>query len=228
MSKFDDEATLSSLLPLSSLWWAQGLLYTISMATPSAKLVGSRFCAVSGQGWGCRQQLLLSKNVDTRKIKVEFEDTPKLLRQAQSISFFSQCMGGMLGLSIAESVFATELTTFLMRYAPLTPVAITRNSPTEITSCLPAALIPRVLRVYMETLRTVFVLDAPVGVVVIFVKNIKIGGSCAAQAELETKMKTKVVSAEETTEQRAGHTIYTHLLKYGPPDKKWYGVYFGA
>ncbi|KAJ7820502.1 hypothetical protein B0H14DRAFT_3735527 [Mycena olivaceomarginata] len=45
------------------------------------------------------------------------------------------------------SVFATELTTFLARYRPVAPVAIARNSPTENTSCLPAALIPGVLRV---------------------------------------------------------------------------------
>jgi hypothetical protein len=68
-----------------------------------------------------------------------------------------------MGLSVAEPVFASELTHFLARYAPNAPASIARDSPTAIYTSLPADLVPGVVRAYIESLRIVFLLGAPVG-----------------------------------------------------------------
>jgi hypothetical protein len=84
----------------------------------------------------------------------------------------------MMGLSVAEPVFASELIKLLARYAPDAPAAIARDSPTTLHTVLPAALIPGVVRAYIESLRIVFVLGVPVAglslVAALFVQNIKI------------------------------------------------------
>jgi hypothetical protein len=74
-----------------------------------------------------------------------------------------QFLGGMVGLSVAEAVFSTELTRFLARYAPEAPAAIVRNSPTAIYADLPAALVPGVIKAYIESLRVVYILGVPAG-----------------------------------------------------------------
>ncbi|KAF8176909.1 ABC transporter [Mycena galopus ATCC 62051] len=144
-----------------------GMLYSIGLNTPKAHLIGFQILAGIGTGLGMQNGIIA--------MQVEFEDEPKLLAQAQSVAFFGQFLGGMMGLSVAEPVFASELIKFLARYAPDAPAAIARDSPTTM---LPAALIPGVVRAYIESLRIVFVLGVPVAglslVAALFVQNIKI------------------------------------------------------
>ncbi|KAF7336169.1 Major facilitator transporter-like protein [Mycena venus] len=116
------------------------------MTTPNANLTGFQILCGIGTGLGMQTTVVA--------IQVEFEDTPKLLGQAQSVGSFGQ---------------------FLARYAPTAPAEVARNSPTEIFTKLPADVIPGVLRAYVETLRIVFIIGAPVavlsGVAVLFVKK---------------------------------------------------------
>ncbi|KAJ7150499.1 ABC transporter [Mycena crocata] len=132
-----------------------GLFYSVGLSTSSATLVGFQILVGIGTGMGMQNSVVA--------IQVEFKDEPKLLGQAQSLASFGQFLGGMMGLSVAEPVFASELTHFLARYAPDAPAAIARNSPTAIYSDLPAEIIPGVLKAYIESLRIVFVLGVPVG-----------------------------------------------------------------
>ncbi|KAF7372555.1 Major facilitator transporter-like protein [Mycena venus] len=147
-----------------------GMLYSIGLNTPKAHLIGFQVLAGIGTGLGLQNPIIA--------MQVEFEDEPKLLAQAQSVASFGQFLGGMMGLSVAEPVFASELMKFLVRYAPDAPAAIARDSPTTIYTVLPAALIPGVVRAYIESLRIVFVLGVPVAglslVAALFVQNIKI------------------------------------------------------
>ncbi|KAJ7347728.1 ABC transporter [Mycena albidolilacea] len=147
-----------------------GLLYTISATTSSAKLAGIQILLGASTGLGLQNSIV--------GVQVEFKDQPKLLAQAQSVSSFFQFLGGMVGLSVAEAVFSTELTRFLARYAPDAPAAIVRNSPTAIYADLPAALVPGVIRAYIESLRVVYILGVPAGavsiLVTLFIKNLKI------------------------------------------------------
>ncbi|KAJ7719163.1 ABC transporter [Mycena olivaceomarginata] len=138
-----------------------GLLYTISATTSSAKLAGIQILLGASTGLGLQNSIV--------GVQVEFKDQPKLLAQAQSVSSFFQFLGGMVGLSVAEAVFSTELTRFLARYAPDAPAAIVRNSPTAIYADLPAALVPGVIKAYIESLRIVYILGVPAAVVSILV-----------------------------------------------------------
>ncbi|KAF8180960.1 ABC transporter [Mycena galopus ATCC 62051] len=164
-----------------------GMLYSIGLNTPKAHLIGFQILAGIGTGLGMQNGIIA--------MQVEFEDEPKLLAQAQSVASFGQFLGGMMGLSVAEPVFASELTKFLARYAPDAPAAIARDSPTTIYTVLPAALIPGVVRAYIESLRIVFVLGVPVAglslVAALFVQNIKIVKMAVVPSEGELEADRK-------------------------------------
>lgn len=72
-------------------------------------------------------------------------------------------LGGTVGLGITEPVFASELSKYLLQYAPLAPAAVVKQSPTAIYTDIPANLIPGVVLAYTESLRLVFLLGVPVG-----------------------------------------------------------------
>ncbi|KAF8142681.1 ABC transporter [Mycena galopus ATCC 62051] len=147
-----------------------GLLYTISLSTSSAQIIGFQILAGVGIGMGMQNALLA--------VQVEFRTTPRLMGQAMAMASFSQYLGGTLGLGVAEPVFSSELTRNLMRYAPDAPVEIVKDTPTAIYTALPAAMIPDVLRSYTEALRIVFVLGVPMaGIALVsacFIQNLRI------------------------------------------------------
>ncbi|KAJ6577048.1 transporter [Mycena vulgaris] len=131
-----------------------GLLYTLNTGTSSAKIVGFQILAGIGTGMGMQNSLLA--------IQVEFRNAPRLLGQATSMASFSQFLGGTIGLGVAEPVFSSELSKYLLKYAPEAPAEIVKQSPTAIYTALPAAMIPGVVKSYSEALRIVFVLGVPV------------------------------------------------------------------
>jgi hypothetical protein len=75
-------------------------------------------------------------------------------------------------------VFASELSKYLLKYAPNAPATIVKESPTAIYTHVPADQIPGVVRAYAESLKIVFVVGVPVAVLgllsSLFIKNIKI------------------------------------------------------
>ncbi|KAF8146929.1 transporter [Mycena galopus ATCC 62051] len=101
-----------------------GLLYTISTTSSSASIIGFQILAGMGTGMGMQNSLLA--------IQVEFKDSPRLLGQATSMGSFAQFFGGAIGLGIAEPVFASELSKYLLKYAPDAPASIVKESPTAI------------------------------------------------------------------------------------------------
>ncbi|KAJ7111784.1 ABC transporter [Mycena epipterygia] len=155
-----------------------GLLYTLNTNTASAKLIGFQILAGVGTGMGMQNSLIA--------MQVEFRNHPKLLGQATSMASFGQFLGGTLGLGVAEPVFSSELTKFLLKYAPEAPAEIVRESPTAIYTVLPAAMIPGVVKSYTEALRIVFVLGVPVAGLAIlsavFIQNIRIVKTTAPSA----------------------------------------------
>ncbi|KAJ7445535.1 ABC transporter, partial [Mycena galericulata] len=132
---------------------SSGLLYTLSTSSSSATIVGFQILVGIGTGMGMQNALLAIQY---------FKDAPKLLAQATSVASFGQFLGGTIGLGVAEPVFSSELSKYLLRYAPEAPAEIVRESPTAIYSALPAAMIPGVVQAYMQSLRIVFVLGVPV------------------------------------------------------------------
>ncbi|KAF9066962.1 ABC transporter, partial [Rhodocollybia butyracea] len=147
-----------------------GLLYTVTTSTSSASLIGFQILAGVSTGMAMQNSLLA--------MQVEFKETPKFLGQATSMASFGQFLGGTLGLGVAEPVFASELSKYLLIYAPEAPAMIVKESPTAIYTELPGSMIPGVVQAYTLSLRIVFVVGVPVAglalIMAMFIKNIKI------------------------------------------------------
>jgi len=147
-----------------------GLLYTLSTTTSSAQLIGFQILAGVGTGMGMQNALLA--------MQAEFKDAPRILGQATSMASFGQFLGGTLGLGVAEPVFASELSKYLLIYAPEAPAVIVEESPTAIYTELPASQIPGVVQAYAHSLRIVFVIGVPVAglalFTALFIENIRI------------------------------------------------------
>jgi hypothetical protein len=169
-----------------------GLLYSLNTSSSSAKAAGYQILAGVGTGMGMQNSLLA--------MQVEFRAAPRLLGQATSMATFAQFLGGTIGLGVAEPVFASELTKYLLQYAPEAPAEIVKESPTAIYSALPPEMIPGVVRSYAAALRIVFVLGVPVAGLALgaafFIKNIKIEKSAPAPAGAKEGEKEKTVAAE--------------------------------
>jgi MFS family permease len=147
-----------------------GLLFTISPTTTDAQLVGFQILAGVGTGMGLQNSLIA--------IQTEFKDTPKLIGQATSMASFGQFFGGTIGLGVAEPVLASELSKYLLIYAPDAPADIVKESPTAIYTELSPSMIPGVVHAYTLALRIVFVIGVPVAGLALFaamfIKNIRI------------------------------------------------------
>jgi EmrB/QacA subfamily drug resistance transporter len=147
-----------------------GLLYSLDVHTSNAKIIGFQILAGIGVGLGMQNSLLA--------MQVEFRDTPALISQATSMGSFGQFFGGTVGLGVAEPIFASELGKNLVKYAPLAPASIVKQSPTAIYTDVPANLIPGIVLAYMESLKIVFLVGVPVAglglLASLFIKNIKI------------------------------------------------------
>lgn len=187
-----------------------GLLYTLNASTSSAKLVGFQILAGIGTGMGMQNSLLAIQCVSTLNHVVlpeylrraEFQDSPALLAQALAMASFAQFLGGTLGLGVAEPVFSTELTRFLLRYAPDAPAIIVKEAPTAIYT-LPPDMIAGVVRAYAEALRVVFVVGGvPVAgfalVSVVFIKNIRIAWTTDPAAAAKDPAPTDAEKGEKT------------------------------
>ena len=65
--------------------------------------------------------------------------------------------GGTIGLAVAETVFSSQLTKNLARYAPTAPVAVIKESPVSIYTKIAKELVPSVVHAYVKSVRTVFI-----------------------------------------------------------------------
>lgn len=102
-----------------------------------------------------------------------------------------QFLGGTIGLAVGESVFSSQLTKNLLKYAPTAPVGIIKQSPTMIRAGVPRDLIPAVVKAYIKSLDTVYVVGAPLAGLgffsALFIKNISIKSPQAVTGEKEKK-----------------------------------------
>ncbi|KAE9392454.1 ABC transporter, partial [Gymnopus androsaceus JB14] len=144
------------------------LFFTISTSTTSAQLIGFQILIGVGAGMGLQNSLIA--------IQTEFKDTPKLIGRVTSMASFAQFLGGTIGLGVAEPVLASELSKYLLIYAPEVPAGIIKESPTAIYTELPESMIPGVVHAYSLALHIVFVIGVPVAGLALFaamfVKNI--------------------------------------------------------
>jgi len=97
------------------------------------------------------------------KGRVEFKNEPQYLGQATSMASVSQTLGGTIGLGIAEPIFTSQLTKFIPRFAPNVNPEIIKETPTDIYTELDPSQLAGAIRVYVESLRVVYLIGVPVG-----------------------------------------------------------------
>ncbi|KAJ7741708.1 ABC transporter [Mycena metata] len=160
------------------------LLYTLNTSTSSTKITGFQILVGIGTGMGLQIAVVA--------MQVEFREAPFLIGQATSMVSFAKFLGGTIALGVAEPVLASELSKFLLLYAPNAPAQIVKDSPTAIWTALDKDLIPGVVRSYTRALRIVFILGVPAGglalIAAFFIKNIRIPKASDRPAKVESEL----------------------------------------
>ncbi|KDE04644.1 hypothetical protein, variant [Microbotryum lychnidis-dioicae p1A1 Lamole] len=126
-----------------------GLMYTISVSTPSPTLIGFQILAGIGVGLSMQNSLLA--------MQAEFKDNPKLVAQATSMASFSQFLGGTIGLAVGQAAFSSRLSANLRQYAPTAPASVIERSPLAIYTAIEARIRPDVIKAYVKALDIVFI-----------------------------------------------------------------------
>lgn len=127
-------------------------------------------------------------------------NTSSLRDQDTNINPTTQFLGGTIGLAVGESVFSSQLTKNLLKYAPTAPAAVIKQSPVMIRTSVPAELIPAVITAYIKSLDIVYVVGAPLAALgmfaAFFIKNVSLKAPQAAAGK----------KGEEDTEKQAAVT----------------------
>ncbi|KAL8277526.1 hypothetical protein RQP46_010081 [Phenoliferia psychrophenolica] len=138
-----------------------GLMYTINEHTAGSRVIGYQILTGIGIGSTMQNSLLA--------MQAEFRDDPKHLAQAT---------GGTIGLAVAETVFSSQLTKNLLKYAPTADATIIKESPVSIYTSIPKDLVPSVVKAYVKSIDTVFIIGVPLGVISLglafLIKNIDV------------------------------------------------------
>ncbi|EPE30953.1 MFS general substrate transporter [Glarea lozoyensis ATCC 20868] len=123
------------------------LLYTLDIGTGSPAWIGYQALAGIGYGLGVQTPLIAAQAV------MSDED----IASATAMILFAQTLGGSLMISAAQSAFVNTLIKRIIETVPeLDPLLVVLTGATEIRQKLPAETIPRVLRAYMDGLKSAY------------------------------------------------------------------------
>ncbi|KAF8597187.1 MFS general substrate transporter [Ceratobasidium sp. AG-I] len=146
-----------------------GLMYTYTPQSTNGPLIGYQI--IASIGTGC----LLQNPLVAIHANVDKDDVP----QATAVMTFFQRLGGVLGVSIAGTIFSNELARNLLRYAPNVPTEVLRNSVAAIKS-LPQDQREGVVIAYSKSIDSVYLLGVPAGALsilaVLFIRDVSIKG----------------------------------------------------
>jgi len=149
-----------------------GLLFTIDSSTSNAKLIGFQILVGAGIG-GAMQNTMIA-------IQAEYHDNERLIPQATSMVNFAQLVGGVIGISIAGTLFANQLTKELVIYAPdLAPdVAQAIKESVTVVLTLPADQQAAVIQAYAKALDFVYIIGVPAAILAslsaLFTRNLNL------------------------------------------------------
>ncbi|KAI5477298.1 Major facilitator transporter-like protein [Pseudohyphozyma bogoriensis] len=118
-----------------------GLLFTVTSQTETAKLIGYQILAGVGLGIALQNPSIA--------MQTEFNSQPELMSQANGLNQFFNSLGGTVGLSIAQAVFAGKLNQELSDLSPAVPIASIRDSPLDVASLVPAEQLAAVVEVFV-------------------------------------------------------------------------------
>jgi len=146
-----------------------GLLYTLHETSSNSKYIGYQI--VFGLGVGMVMQnpiVAIQSNVE-----------PKDLPQTTALVTFAQLFGGVLGIGVCGTVFANELSSGLMKYAPDAPFGLVRDS-VEAIYTLPVEQRAGVIHAYVLAIDKVFIVTVACGALgslgALLIRNINIKG----------------------------------------------------
>lgn len=134
---------------------AGGLLFTIDVSTPNAKLIGYQILLGLGTGVAFQNTIIA--------IQAEYANDPATIPQATSLVTFLQLVGGTVGIAIAGTVFGTRLQSNLAQYAGVIPpetLEAVRQSVSVIFT-LPKDLQVPVVAAYVAALDYTFIIVVP-------------------------------------------------------------------
>jgi MFS family permease len=164
INKFGRPLPFLLISPLLSAIGCGLIFWNLTTGANSKNLYG--FQALTGFGVGGALQNTIIV------IQAAYHDRPRLVPQATSLVNFTQLTGGIIGISIAGTIFGNRLTSAINKYAPDLPASTAeavRNSVAVIYT-LEGEQKANVIRAYSESLGYVFILGIPAAIL----------GSCAA------------------------------------------------
>ncbi|KAG8863135.1 hypothetical protein FRB96_009317 [Tulasnella sp. 330] len=147
------------LSPLVACIGAALVFWNLTSDKPNnSSLLG--FQVMLGLGVGCAFQNTIIA------IQAEYHDNPRMVPQSTSLVNFTQYSGGIIGVSVAGTIFNNRLGVSLMKFAPdlpATTVLMIKSSVATI-STLSGDEKANVIRAYSEALGYVFLLGIPAGI----------------------------------------------------------------
>jgi hypothetical protein len=158
------------------------LLYTLDIGTGHPAWIGYQVLAGIGYGLGVQTPVIAAQAV------MSAED----IASATAMLLFAQTLGGSLMISAAQSAFVNTLIKRVRITVPeLDPLTVVLTGATEIRRKLPAETIPRVLRAYMDGLKSAYAIGiATAALMLLFAfgckwHNLKELNAAKARAEIE-------------------------------------------
>jgi MFS family permease len=139
-----------------------GLLYTVAVATPNARVVGFQILYGIGVGGALTNSLMA--------IQAEFVAEPEMIAQGTSLVSFTQLLGGVIGIAISGTVFANQLRSHVASISAdggltLSPeMAKAVVASVTVIQTLPDELKGVVINAYVQSLRPIFLIAVPAGV----------------------------------------------------------------
>ncbi|KZO92741.1 ABC transporter [Calocera viscosa TUFC12733] len=149
-----------------------GLLFTIDASTSNAKLIGFQILLGAGIG-GSMQNTIIA-------VQAEYHAEERMIPQGTSMVNFTQLIGGVIGISIAGTIFANQLGKELAIYAPnIDPsVAQLLKESVTVVLTLPADQQGPIIEAYTKALDYVYIIGVPAGVMAtlsaLLIKNVNL------------------------------------------------------
>lgn len=170
-----------------------GLLSSIQLETSTARIIGYQI--LYGIGIGCTFQNVLVA------VQAEWRDSVEVIPQATTLIAFCQIFGAILGISIAETVFANQLKHNLAVSMPNLPATVRSALQQSVAGLkeLDPSLRKSVLQAYLHSIAQSFLLGVPASALAslcaMTVRNLSLGESRAKESSLDTPLSTRKLFA---------------------------------
>ena len=123
-----------------------GLLTTLTPSSGTNMWLGYQVVFGLGLGMGMQQPNLAAQAVLSRRD----------VSIGASLMVFSQSLGGAIFISIGQNLLDNKLASGLAALGKIDPATVVSSGATDIRNLVPESLLPQVIQVYSDSLRTTF------------------------------------------------------------------------